>query len=225
MIKSNRVGVSIAGLILLAACGGGSVEIAKEPPAPKNYTAAQLQAALPAVKDVPGGIKISERCPGGANCTKVDDGAVWSVNVALEEQTGSELQDFAMITVYQSSTLIAAEQGYERSRSAGTPYVGSFETKPKDNGSRGYDPGLKGTGTRDDTTISGWPGFVAERSMAFVSPGGKVSDGKIRDGQVRVRQGRVTVSAFVSVNDEGSTPGAVTKLGRRLVEEYLTRLN
>lgn len=230
-----RIAPVIAALAVLAACGG-SAEPAKEkaPPPPKVYTAAQLEAAMPADKDIPNATKVGQRCPGDKDCQDTKDIAAWSVDwqpkPALKgadaERAAHDawFNDVGYLYVSQAKSESAVDKAYAESLKLQTDRQGPYETKAKKLEEEGHwTPGQKGTGTVDDVTISGWSGFVAEQSMVLTDLEGGTSEDR-QEAQVRVRHGVVMVAATVSIGAKGRTAGDALTLARSVVEDYLNRL-
>ena len=234
-MAKTRIALLIAALTVLVACGGSAEpEKKKAPPPPKVYTSAQLEAAMPADKDIPDAKKVGQRCPGGKDCQDPKDVDAWSVDwqpkPALKgvdaERAAHDawFDDLGYLYVSQAKSESAVDKTFADSLKLQTDRKGSFETKAEKLKEEDHrTPGQKGTGTVDDVTISGWSGFAAEQSMVFTDLEGGTSDDR-QEGPVRVRHGTVTVMATVAIGVKGRTVGDALKLARSVVEDYLTRL-
>ena len=233
MIMIGRAALFIAGITMVAACGGGTTTADKKPVQTKTYTAGQLDAALPGVKDIAQAKKITKTCPGDKACVKPEDGDAWSVDIeytsaltgaAAERAAKQSIADFGNLEVTQNTSVTAAALEYDKRRTARMEFDGPFETDAvRGKTKQEFTFGEKGSGTLEDTTVSGWKGFVSNRSLDLVQPDGSV-DSKRFESQILVQQGAVSVSIFVGAGDFGRTLEDCEKLARGLAEDYLARL-
>lgn len=214
----RSVALALIAALLLVGCGG-SAEPAKKAPPPKTYTAAELRAAMPEVKDVPGATKMISKCPGSpSSCPKAEDGEkVWTHNIELKDD------GFLGFTVTENDSLLGAQQKALKQRKVFENFDGDFETTPEKL-EDGYSPGLKGTGTFDEFSPGDWDGFIAERILRFTDLDGKTGD-KTQDSFTLLRLGNATVSVIGLPDNPKLTPGVSRKFVEKIVDEFNSRLS
>ncbi len=228
IIRTSVVGLA---LILLAGCGGSTETEQKAPAPPKVYSAAQLKAALPSVKDVPRGKELTSECPGGEGCFKPKDGISFSRSISLELPfTGAEAEraaktgiaDSVSLSVTQNTTAVAATTDYATERKKQTAFDGPFEVKAE-KAEQGYIFGLTGSGVLGDATVEGWPGYSIQRDIMLTNLEGG-DEGAVRDSQVSVRRGAVKLTVHVTSGQGERSLEECKTIVLQLAKDYLTRL-
>lgn len=230
MIK--RTTVAVLALIIVAGCGGSDEPEKKAaPPPPKVYTAAQLKAALPKVKDVPQGRDATGKCPGDASCVKPKDGVEFSRNFSLklpftgaeaEEAAHNGIADYLNLTVTQDATITAATTEFAKVRKSQSAFDGPFDKKAFKTG-KGYTFGLRGSGVMADATVAKWPGYELARDITLTNLDGS-EEGTVRDYEVRLRRGTVTVHVQLGSGQGDRTLDECEEIARTAVTDYLARL-
>ena len=236
MAMIGRSVVLVVGFVLLAGCGGGvspKVDKTTSPPAPKSYSAKQVQDALPGVDEITGGKTVSYRCPGEkVTCGESEGGETFSLMVKLAPPgSGVDAERAAKNEVFGDIAYVAGTL-HDSSTSAMTAlaqihktlakYDGDYEFKAESTGGKSYTPGEKGVGSLGDVTVDGWSGFQSARAGVTTSPSNESE--KREEAYVSVVRGVVELTVHVGLASDGRPLGDAKKLARRLVEDYLARL-
>ncbi len=227
----RRTFTLVLALVLLTGCGGSAEPEAESAPKPKTYTAAEVEAAVPAAADVPGGKEQTAKCPGDKTCVEPTDGVEFSRTFSLklpfsgadaEEAASRGIADYLSFTVSQSATATAATTELAKARKDQSAYDGPFDEKAVKTG-EGFTFGLKGTGVVADATVAKWSGFEVERDITLTNLKGS-DEGTVRDYKVQVRRGAVTVEVQIGSDQGDRTIEECKKIARTVTEDYIARL-
>lgn len=235
MKSITRIIAALAAIVLIAGCGG-SAEPKKKAPAPKTYTAAQLEAAMPNKEDIPGAMKDVLRCPGESEiCSEPDAGKSWLAYTQLKpsyEGSGADVEmaakerwfgDTMSLNVSLHDNAAAADKAEKGLLAQDEKYDGAFDVVPEKVEGEGVSIGERGKGSIKKIRLNGWSGTELVQKSVGTNDDDETSEDR-QEASVRVASGLVAVSVHVSQSAEGHGADDARKLAEQLVTEYLDRL-
>lgn len=231
MTRRRFAWMTLTVLVLTAGCGGGSdpaepagATATATTASPASYSAAELVAALPTAKDLPGGLTLSRTCPADdEGCTMYPKGLVVAeIEAEPASPVGAEqIQD----QVTPKDFVAVQAQRYPDATAAATvdrtidddlhKFEGAYEVT-RDDGRTS-----RGKGSMDELEIGAWTGLVHRRtevsSDADTDKGLLIATSTLTSGLYRL-------TVFVSLSAAGREPVAAADLGDSLLREYIERL-
>lgn len=235
----TRTSAMALALVLLAGCGGTTSSDADGPakattatPTPaKDYSLAQLKAALPDEKSSPEILSVGILCPGGeeAACAARKGTELARAYLDLKpSDAGSPAVSGPFASITDSLTLSAtrfdspeaAAKVQDGARRTAAGYQGSYDVDEKVVG-EGRRLAEKGAGTVEDLESGGWKGLISSRAGTGDYDGTSLT---LQNTFVSVLSGRVHITLDVVADVEGRPEGFTDEIAREVLADYLDRL-
>ena len=234
MTRWRSMAVVVAGLLLVAGCGGGSDEpratatTTASPEPPVVRTIDDLAAALPERGQVPGAAKQLDACGADDECPDAAVSVTYGLEPSLSDAEVKRqydvyiLPEVATVAATAWKDADAAAAGLAKARDG--ELVGTYSTKGKETSDTGYTFGAKGKATIEDVTVAGWSGYLNRREEVLTSPEGGSDTPPLAVTVVHVSDGSSTVKVTVQVLAGGATAASSESAARQLAEDYIARL-